>query len=860
VAEAQNVQTSFLSGVLDPRAKGRIDTDAYAQGLLLGVNIEPIHLGGIRRRRGTRFLDRLPYQLTRRTGMTITAPNGGTTANANDDDESTLVTTTNNVGTTNPYVVVHYDMGSALAVYAADVLGIVSTGGTSTQFRVQYSTDNASWTDYGAAFEAVDTTARSYRRTNTAFHTPISARYWRVAKVGGTDMGAVKISISGLHVWNQGSTISNVRLFNFEVDADNRYVLAITDRSGALYDSAGALYARVPLPYANDDIPDIDAATSAETMVLVHEDYAPRFIFQELSGFFTTEAVSFDTVPQHDYADSSSPTPVSDIQVITFGTSGWVAGDTFQLDLEGARTAAITYAGDATADEQMATAENIAREVQKLYTVEGFTGVSCVRTGTLQYTVTFAGASAGAYDLLTIIPLDTSGKVGTSNSVLVTTIAQQFTLRQATGASVAQTTKGTPRAEDVWSAVRGWPRTVAFFEGRLYFGGTRSRQQTLFGSRVSSIIDFETGEGRAADPIQVTLDGANAIQGLFGGRSFEIFTSSGEYRFVKPQGEAITPSDVPKSQTFNGAAKIRPVNVDGATVFVQRKRKSIRDYKFNYEVDAYDSLGVSSLAPHLVYDVKDIAAYTGSRVDEINLVLVVNGTNASTRPGAFPAGTLAVLNTRKESNVQAWVVWQTDGEYRAVVTSFEDIFTAVKRTINGVDWLFFEMGDPDLYMDACVAPSVAGTAISGMSIYNGEELRVRADGFVLANVTPSAGAATVDDPNYVDVEVGLDFNPSLKPMPLATALPRGSSIGNKRRIKEVSIMVENTLGLRLNGRELPTRKTDVMNLDEAQAPYYGTLHLEETSNWDRDLDKVILLDQVDPLPMEILLIEAKLEG
>jgi hypothetical protein len=839
VAEAQNVQTSFLSGVLDPRAKGRIDTEAYAQGLLLGVNIEPIHLGGVRRRRGTRFLDRLPYQITRITsGVTATAPKGGTAANATDGDESTLVTTTSNVGTTDPYVVVHYDLGSAKAVNAADVTGIVSTGGSSTQFAVQYSADNASWTTLGTAFEAVDTVARSYRRAATSIHTTTTARYWRVAKIGGTDMGAVKISVSGLNLWQMGSTISNTRLLSFEVNADSRYIVAVTDNSGTVYDSTGTLVARLPLPYAHAHIPDIDAASSAEVMVVVHQEYAPRFILQELSGLFQTEIVAFDTVPQFDYADDSSPTPVSDVQDITFGGT-WVQGDTFQMELEGARSAAIVFAGDTTTDAQDATAANIAREVQKLYTVEAFDGVTCVRAPglTIKYTVTFAGASANAYELMNLVPLSS-----------------------ADTATVAKTATGTPRSEDVWSATRGWPRTVAFFESRLYFGGTKSRQQTLFGSRVSSILDFQTGEGLAADPIAITLDGANAIQGLFGGRSFELFTSSGEYRFLKPQGEAITPADAPKSQTFNGSAKIRPVNVDGSTIYVQRKRKSIRDYKYNYEVDAYDSLGVSSLAPHLVYDVQDLAAYTGSRVDEINFVLVVNGTNSSMRADAFPDGTIAVLNTRKESGIQAWTIWQTDGEYKAVATSFEDIFTAVLRTVNGVDWLFFEIGDPDLYMDGCIEPSIAGDTLSGLSVYNGEELRVRADNFVLANITPSAGSATLDDAGYSDVEVGLDFNPTIRPMPLATALPKGSSIGNKRRIKEVSIMVESTLGLRLNGRVLPTRKNDVMVLDEAAEPYTGTLHIEESTNWDRDLDKNITLDQVDPLPMEILLVEAKLEG
>ena len=45
------VQNNFLSGVLDPRANARVETDAYNNGLLVGENIEPVHLGGLRRRR-----------------------------------------------------------------------------------------------------------------------------------------------------------------------------------------------------------------------------------------------------------------------------------------------------------------------------------------------------------------------------------------------------------------------------------------------------------------------------------------------------------------------------------------------------------------------------------------------------------------------------------------------------------------------------------------------------------------------------------------------------------------------------------------------------------------------------------------
>ena len=127
-----SIQSSFLSGVLDPRASARIETDAYNNGMLTGNNVTPIHLGGVRRRGGMRYRATLPNTLTRVTGQTITAPEGGTTANANDDDDSTLLTTTTGVDTDDPFVVVHYDLLSAQSILFADAVEIFSDGSTST--------------------------------------------------------------------------------------------------------------------------------------------------------------------------------------------------------------------------------------------------------------------------------------------------------------------------------------------------------------------------------------------------------------------------------------------------------------------------------------------------------------------------------------------------------------------------------------------------------------------------------------------------------------------------------------------------------------------------------------------------------
>ncbi len=838
------VQNNFLSGTLDERAAGRVETDSYNNGALVLENVEPVHLGGVRVRRGLRYVHKLPNKLTRITsGVTVTAPNGGTTANANDDDESSVVTTTNNVGTTTPYIVLHYDLGSSKPIIFVDALGIRSSGGSSTEFRLEYSTDNVAWsllTDNlnQDNFELVDTTARNYRRGLGSPDIPVNARYVRLVKIGGTDMGAVTITVTGLNVWQDSGVISEVRNVDFEVSTEEQYMAIFTDRTATIVRD-GELVRFVSTPYVSDDLLELDADSDAETMVLVHGAYPPHILLREGETNHQCYEVDFDAVPLHDFNDADSPTPTSAVQVLTFA-SGWVQGDTFQIELQGARTGSIAFAGDTTATEQAATASNIARAVQKLYTVEGYTGVSCARTGALTYTVTLADASANTYELMTAVGVSAAG------SAVIT---------------VTQSAAGSPRAEPAWSETRGYPRTVAFYEGRLWFGGTQSLQQTLFGSEVFNILNFEVSEGLADEPIIVPITGSqlNSINALFAGRSFQIFTGGGEYRFVKPQGVPIVPGDKPVLQTGNGAKKIRPTTIDGATQFVQRTGKAIRDFRFNFEEDAFDSLGVSSLAPHLINNVVDLAAWNGSREDEIGLVFVVNGD-----------GTVAVLNSRKEAQIQAWVRWTTQGLFKSVGVVFEDIYFSVARTIDGVDGLYLEIGDSTCRTDCALKPTSFSelndtqTLVGLGSLFPliGEEVRVRANGYSLPSTTVAdTGSITVDMVDITSCEVGLNYNPTVTPMPLNTMVPNGPTFMNKRRIVQVWVKVKDTLGLRINGRPIADRAFDIDSFDAPNAvPVSGNFKISENTGWEDKQDKLVTFDQVDPLPFEILAIKVQMES
>jgi len=878
--QTHSVQNNFLSGVLDSRAQGRVDTSAYISSMLNGTNVEMVHLGGVQRRRGLVQKFVAPNQLTALSG-TYTMPNGGTASTLKQTWWGSLAaapsstTTTTPPNTTDPWVVVHVDLGSAKNVLFADVIGLTLASGSSTQFCIQYSTDDTNWTTLGTALPQLDSTANyTYRRTAGVTY-PASyttARYWRLAKIGGTNLTA-ESTLTAFTLWGDSGTVSSGRLIPFEVSTGEQYMAVLSDRSAIITNNSGAIVDYVAMPYLSSDLAAVDAQSSAESMMVVHQNYYPQFLIRLSSPLatgvananfynFQTFLATFSAIPQIDYADSLSPTPTSDLQTLTF-TSGWNVGDTFTVTIQTDTTGPITYLGD-----NQNTANAIATAVQALWVVNGFTGVSCTSTGSFGYTLTFANDAAAPIGAIAITSLSSSATATTSESQV-----------------------GVSRQENAWSYTRGFPSTVTFYQGRMWFGGLRSQQESLLGSWVNNILNFSTQQGLDDQAVFVTMSGVNlnAVVGLFPARSLCVFTTGGEFRFVNDNGAAITPSSFPTNQTQYGTAKLKPVMIDGNIIFVQRNLNSIRDFQFDYTQDQFNSLGLSSFASNLVYNVQDLASWNGSNDEEINLTFVVNGVNsrrnARVNPNPLPDGTCGVFNTRKEASVQGWTLWYSPGasgtdEFANVGTVVQSVFFLMNRTLNGTAALVFEQATEGTFMD-CSTGSVTqapSSTVNNLNWLNGMSCRVIADGFVLDNVTPVNGSVTLtrDGRPYVATtyEIGMNFNPLVTPMPLQTTHWAGAYVSNlahKKRIVRVYVKVANTLGLQyyanpptpggaITPYTFPTTQFDTINFDSSPVPYSGILEVEDSSVWDREQDKIVNFTQSDPLPFYLMYLDVQIAG
>jgi hypothetical protein len=400
--------------------------------------------------------------------------------------------------------------------------------------------------------------------------------------------------------------------------------------------------------------------------------------------------------------------------------------------------------------------------------------------------------------------------------------------------------------EDVWSATRGYPRSVTFHEGRLYFGGTKSRPSTLFGSRVSDFFNFNPGEALDDAAVEATLDTGtfNAIVDIFSGRHLQIFTTGGEFYVPQSLDTPVTPSNlIVKQQTSFGIKPgVRLQNVDGSTIFIQRQGKSIQEFIFSDTVQAYTSVKISLLSSHLIKTPTDTAVRSSTSTDEGDRLMIINGDD----------GSIACYTLLRSQNVIAPSQWTTDGEFKAIAVDVDDIYVTVKRTIAGSDYYYVEVFDQDTLLDS----ALSGGAASSVNAphLQAESVKVVRDGIIEADQTvpaaPAAGTITFATSAATSYQVGLDFAPEVKTLPVEPNLASGSLKGFKKRIFEVNAELFETQSLTIDSKLIAFRQFGENVFDAAIPEYTGIKTLHGLLGYS--YDGQITIGQEVPLKMTLL--------
>ena len=403
--------------------------------------------------------------------------------------------------------------------------------------------------------------------------------------------------------------------------------------------------------------------------------------------------------------------------------------------------------------------------------------------------------------------------------------------------------------ENVWSAGRGWPRSVTFHEGRLYFGGSKSRPATIWGSRIGLFFDFQATESLDDDAIEATLETnqLNVIVDMISGRDLQVFTTGAEFYVPQAGTDPITPTTIAFKAVSRNGTKLgtRVQTIETGTVYVQRQGKALNEFLYSDTQATYVTQRISLLAGHLLKNPYRLALRRATSTDEGDLLLSVNEQD----------GTMAVFSVLRSQQITAPSEYITDGLYLDVNVDVTDIYTVTKRTFDSVNRYFIELFDNDLFTDCAFIGGSAGGVGSGLP-HIGKSLNVITDGVPQSNETVSAGGAvTFDRESVTSYEVGLPITVYAKTMPVDLKLQTGTRTAFKKRVVEINAIVDDTQHMTINNNPVPFHSFDNPLLDEPVPTFTGIKRVNGVLGYSRE--QAIEISQNLPLKMTLLGLEYK---
>lgn len=420
-------------------------------------------------------------------------------------------------------------------------------------------------------------------------------------------------------------------------------------------------------------------------------------------------------------------------------------------------------------------------------------------------------------------------------------------------------------SEGAWSDERGWPRTVGLFEQRLYFAGTATKPNTVWGSVVADFENFAYSDlDDAAVAYQFAAAQQNPINWLHSLVRMYAGTSGGEHIVASGDfNEPLTPSNVVvRDPSSYGSEYVQPVKIGNEIVFLERQSGRIRALR----EPGRNPLGeIDSSATDLTLFAEHLASSGITQFDYAKtpdpVVFAVRGTR------------LIVLTYLREQNVAAWCQYSTAGSFESIAcvngSPSDVVYVVTNRTVGGATVRYVEvftssqaLPASNIFMDSAVQAFPAGTTVTGLSHLEGLSVAVLADGAVVEGLTVSGGQITLPQAANI-VNVGLSYTGRLWPMKIDAMLSNGTSQGRKRRISELAIRFKDSGGAIQVGNSGGTspqngifseatefrQTTDAM---DTAVPLYSGDYVVQPWQVGADFEAEIQITQLQPLPMHIL--------
>lgn len=402
----------------------------------------------------------------------------------------------------------------------------------------------------------------------------------------------------------------------------------------------------------------------------------------------------------------------------------------------------------------------------------------------------------------------------------------------------------------VWNSKNGYPGIGALYEQRLAVAGSPRYPQTVWGSRSGLFFDFTIGVN-ADDAFSFSLPSTgqiNPIQRMVTAKALMPLTYGGEYTMEGGNGEPLTPTSVKaNSPSVYGCNQVKPLRVGNEVLFVQRSGRKIRSLAYRIESDTYNAPDLTVLAEHITASGITDMAYQQEPYSRLWCVRA--------------DGKLATLTIDRDEGITAWCPQHTDGLYESCASvpnpTGDEVWCIVQRTISGQVKRYVERFEPTFYTDSgIVGTDATGKAVwAGINHLEGKSVAVRADGVYLGMFTVTGGEVELSR-NAFDVQIGLPFTNSVTLLRPEIQAGDGTIQGNAQRVHEVSVLLMETVGCKINDEELAFREFGEDVLDFAPDLFSG-FKRGGLTEWSRG-NETITIKQDMPYPFHLLAVVRKL--
>jgi hypothetical protein len=224
-----------------------------------------------------------------------------------------------------------------------------------------------------------------------------------------------------------------------------------------------------------------------------------------------------------------------------------------------------------------------------------------------------------------------------------------------------------------------FPSCAAFYQQRLFLGGSASKPDTVVGSVPGDYFNFnitaipQDTDALVLDIASVEVDVVQNFMPVSYGCL--IFTTGGIYLLNGGgTGQPITPENASfVAQAASGGNFLQPLRINWSVLYVQFRGNVVRDLSFAWQRQSYTGNDISMLSTHLFFN-KELLSWAWSEELWRQVLIVRND------------GVLLCLTYVPEQEIGGWARWDTQGQFLSVVSipegDFNRVYVLVRRLVS----------------------------------------------------------------------------------------------------------------------------------------------------------------------------------